>query len=82
MTAAAPSPLDQPIDLWPVDGHRHEAHCSVCGKRCTPMADYDEPVCHQCDELVAWVGLPFELSREWYGQGGAIAAAKARAADV
>lgn len=24
-------------------------HCVVCGQPCTPLADYDYPVCHRCD---------------------------------
>lgn len=24
--------------------------CVLCGARCVPMADYDAPVCHECDD--------------------------------
>lgn len=32
------------------------AHCCLCGRACIPMADYERPVCHRCDDDMA-VGL-------------------------
>lgn len=34
--------------------------CVVCGRRCVPLADYDQPVCIACDDTMA---LALERSR-------------------
>jgi hypothetical protein len=59
VAAAVPSPLDEPIELWPATppSMAPRPRCIGCRRECTPMGDYELPVCIRCDAQIAYVSV-------------------------